>query len=134
MNELLDYFKNTVSISPEIEHKLYEIIEERNLIKGEQILTLEHDEEAISPNNFTVAAILIAHYDCSTGIREENAIELEMHSIRDGSGVYEDADFRFEQWKPSDLESMMNTLRLFVGSTNGLGNVNNHYAKYHNHS
>lgn len=104
------------------------------LLKGEQILTLEHDEEAISPNNFTVAAILIAHYGCSTGIREEDAIELEMHSIRDGSGVYEDADIRFEQWEPSDLGSMMNTLRLFVGSTNGLGNVNNHYAKYHNHS
>ena len=39
MNELLDYFKNTVTISTEIENKLNEIIKEKNLIKGEQILT-----------------------------------------------------------------------------------------------
>ena len=39
MNELLDYFKNTVTISPEIENKLKEIIKEKNLVKGEQILT-----------------------------------------------------------------------------------------------
>ncbi|ARV08234.1 hypothetical protein BTO05_00740 [Winogradskyella sp. PC-19] len=39
MNELLDYFKNTVTISPEIENKLNEIIKEKNLVKGEQILT-----------------------------------------------------------------------------------------------
>ena len=39
MNELLDYFKNTVSISPEIENKLRKIIKEKNLVKGEQILT-----------------------------------------------------------------------------------------------
>ena len=39
MNELLDYIKNTISISPEIESKLNEIIKEKNLVKGEQILT-----------------------------------------------------------------------------------------------
>jgi hypothetical protein len=35
MKELLDYFKNSVSISPEIESKLNNIIIERHLIKGE---------------------------------------------------------------------------------------------------
>ena len=38
MNELLDYFKNNISISSEIEDKLKEIIVEKNLVKGELIL------------------------------------------------------------------------------------------------
>lgn len=39
MNELLDYFKKTVFISPKIERRLSEIIKEKRLVKGEQILT-----------------------------------------------------------------------------------------------
>lgn len=39
MNELLDYFKNNISISSEIEDKLKEIIVEKNLVKGELILS-----------------------------------------------------------------------------------------------
>ncbi|WP_390240918.1 hypothetical protein [Vibrio sp. R78045] len=99
-------------------------------LKGEEILEQEYDEEATSPEHFAVAATLIAHYGCATGLNESDAIELEMHSIREGSGHFKDADERFEQWIPSCPESMMKTLRLFVGSTNGLGNVNCHYAKY----
>ena len=38
MNELLDYFKNSIAISPEIEKKLKEIIREKKLVKGELVL------------------------------------------------------------------------------------------------
>lgn len=39
MNELLEYFKNYISISDEIEKKLNEIIIEKKLVKGEIILS-----------------------------------------------------------------------------------------------
>jgi len=39
MNELLDYLKNSISISEEIENKLKDIIREKKVVKGEIILS-----------------------------------------------------------------------------------------------
>lgn len=99
-------------------------------LKGEQILSQELSEDGISPTNFAIAATLIAHYGCAATVNEKDAIELERYTLSTGAGSFENADSRFEQWVPKDVNSMMDTLRLFVASTNGLDNVNSHYAKY----
>ncbi|NOI32009.1 hypothetical protein [Vibrio coralliilyticus] len=99
-------------------------------LKGEQILTKELGEECLSPNNFAVAAILISHFHCAASIREDDATEIELYRTLDGSGTFETADSRYEQWVPENADSFMQTLRLFVASTNGLDNTNCHYAKY----
>lgn len=38
MHQLFDYFKKTMAISPEMEHKLTKIVMQKNLVKGAQIL------------------------------------------------------------------------------------------------
>ena len=64
MKELLDYFKNSISISPEIENKLNEIIKERNLVKGEQILT---DNSLKKEHVFVVSGCLRSFYKTEDG-------------------------------------------------------------------
>ena len=64
MKELLDYFKNSISISPEIENKLNEIIKERNLVKGEKILT---DNSLKKEHIFVVSGCLRSFYKTEDG-------------------------------------------------------------------
>jgi hypothetical protein len=87
MNELLDYFKNTVSISPEIENKLNEIIKERNLIKGEQILT---DNSLKKEHIFVVSGCLRSFYKTEDG--KEHTIQFAIKNcwIRDYITLYTD--------------------------------------------
>ena len=87
MNELLDYFKNTVSISPEIEHKLYEIIEERNLIKGEQILS---DNSLKKEHIFVLSGCLRSFYKTEKG--KEHTIQFAIKNwwISDYITLYTD--------------------------------------------
>ncbi|MBY7854329.1 hypothetical protein KW429_11535 [Vibrio fluvialis] len=99
-------------------------------LKGEQILEQELGEEGISPSNFAIAAVLIAHFGCAATLNAEDATPLERHCLSEGAGTFKDADSRFEQCVPSDLNNMMRTLRLFV-TNRGLDSVNNHYEKYY---
>ncbi|GAB1309667.1 Crp/Fnr family transcriptional regulator [Urechidicola sp. KH5] len=64
MKELLDYFKHSVSISPEIEHKINEIIKERNLVKGEQILTENSNKKE---HIFIASGCLRSYYKSENG-------------------------------------------------------------------
>ena len=66
MKELLDYFKNNISISSEIENKLKGIIVERNLVKGELILS---DDSLKKEHVFVVSGCLRSFY------KTENAKE-----------------------------------------------------------
>ncbi|WP_397446789.1 Crp/Fnr family transcriptional regulator [Polaribacter sp. R77954] len=66
MNELLDYFKKNISISAEIENKLKEIIVERNLVKGELILS---DDSLKKEHIFVASGCLRSFY------KTENAKE-----------------------------------------------------------
>ena len=59
MNELLDYFKKNISISSEIEDKLKEIIVEKNLVKGELILS---DDSLKKEHIFVVSGCLRSFY------------------------------------------------------------------------
>ncbi|AZS26303.1 hypothetical protein DYL72_15450 [Vibrio anguillarum] len=99
-------------------------------LKGEQILVDVFNEEGISPSNFAIAAILISHYGCAASPREVDATPLERYELSTGSGHSYEADQRFESQIPSDLDGMMEVLRLLLATTNGLDNVNSHYIKY----
>lgn len=66
MNELLDYFKKNITISSEIEDKLKEIIVEKNLVKGELILS---DDSLKKEHIFVVSGCLRSFY------KTENAKE-----------------------------------------------------------
>ncbi|MDE5179137.1 hypothetical protein [Vibrio fluvialis] len=100
-------------------------------LKGEEILTQELGEEGISPSNFAIAAVLIAHFGCAATLNAEDAMSLERHYLSEGAGTFKDADSRFKQCVPSDLNNMMRTLRLFVANCGRLDSVNNHYEKYY---
>jgi CRP-like cAMP-binding protein len=64
MNELLDYFKNTISISPEIESKLKKIITEKTLVKGEQLLS---DNSIKKEHVFVVSGCLRSYFKTEDG-------------------------------------------------------------------
>ena len=87
MNELLDYFKNTVSISLEIEHKLNEIIKEKKLIKGEQILA---DNSIKKEHVFVVSGCLRSFYKTEDG--KEHTIQFAIKNwwISDYITLYTD--------------------------------------------
>jgi CRP-like cAMP-binding protein len=70
MNELLDYFKKNISISSEIENELKKIIVEKNLVKGELILS---DGSMKKEHIFVVSGCLRSFY------KTENAKE---HTIQ----------------------------------------------------
>ena len=85
MKELLDYFKNTVSVSPEIENKLNEIIKEKNLVKGEQILT---DNSLKKEHVFVVSGCLRSFYKTEDG--KEHTIQFAIKNwwISDFIAIY----------------------------------------------
>jgi len=87
MKELLDYFKNSISISPEIENKLNEIIKERNLVKGEQILT---DNSLKKEHVFVVSGCLRSFYKTEDG--KEHTIQFAIKNwwISDYITLYTD--------------------------------------------
>lgn len=95
-------------------------------LKGEQILSQELGMEAISPNNFTIAAILTAHYGCAPSLQDGKAVELEMLSIMEGAGHFVGADERYSRWI-TNVDSIKETLRLFLPSTDGLKSNSSHY-------
>ena len=64
MNELLDYFKNNISISSEIENKLNEIIIEKKLVKGELILS---DNSIKKEHIFVASGCLRSYYKTENG-------------------------------------------------------------------
>ncbi|WP_460219438.1 Crp/Fnr family transcriptional regulator [Psychroserpens sp. MEBiC05023] len=64
MNELLNYFKNTISLSPDIELKLHDIVKERNLVKGEQLLA---DNSLKKEHVFVVSGCLRSFYKTEDG-------------------------------------------------------------------
>ena len=66
MKELLDYFKKNITVSREIEDKLKEIIVEKNLVKGELILS---DNSIKKEHIFVVSGCLRSFY------KTENAKE-----------------------------------------------------------
>ncbi len=87
MNELLDYFKNTISISPEIESKLSEIIKEKNLVKGEQILT----ENAIKKEHiFVVSGCLRSFFKTEDGKEHTLQFAIKNWWISDYITLYTD--------------------------------------------
>jgi len=64
MNELLDYFKNNIIISSEIENKLNEIIVEKRLVKGEMVLS---DNSIKKEHIFVVSGCLRSFYKTEEG-------------------------------------------------------------------
>jgi len=64
MNELLDYFKNNIIISSEIENKLNEIIVEKRLVKGEMVLS---DNSIKKEHIFVVSGCLRSFYKTEDG-------------------------------------------------------------------
>ena len=87
MNELLNYFKNTISISPEIENKLNEIIIERHLVKGEQILA---DNSLKKEHIFIVSGCLRSFFKTEDG--KEHTIQFAIKNwwISDYTTLYTD--------------------------------------------
>ena len=87
MNELLDYIKNTISISPEIESKLNEIIKEKNLVKGEQILT----ENSIKKEHiFVVSGCLRSFFKTEDGKEHTLQFAIKNWWISDYITLYTD--------------------------------------------
>jgi CRP-like cAMP-binding protein len=64
MNELLDYFKNSISISSKIENKLKEIITEKKLVKGEIVLS---DSSFKKEHIFVTSGCLRSFYKAENG-------------------------------------------------------------------
>ena len=64
MNELLDYFKQTISISSEIENKLSEVIKEKTFVKGEIILS---DNSIKKEHIFVASGCLRSFYKTENG-------------------------------------------------------------------
>lgn len=64
MKELLDYFKNDISISNEIENKLNKIIIEKKLVKGEIVLS---DNSLKKEHIFVVSGCLRSFYKTEDG-------------------------------------------------------------------
>lgn len=87
MNELLDYFKNVVSISPEIEKKLSEIIKEKNVVKGEQLLSANSSKKE---HVFIVSGCLRSFYKTEDG--KEHTIQFAIKNwwISDYITLYTD--------------------------------------------
>lgn len=64
MNELIEYFKKSISISSEIENKLNEIIVEKKLVKGETILS---DNSLKKEHIFVASGCLRSFYKTESG-------------------------------------------------------------------
>ena len=85
MNELLEYFKNSISLSKEIENRLKEIIIEKKLIKGELILT---DNTLKKEHIFVASGCLRSFYKTENG--KEHTIQFAVKNwwISDYMTIY----------------------------------------------
>jgi CRP-like cAMP-binding protein len=88
MNELLDYFKQTISISSEIENKLSEVIKEKTFVKGEIILS---DNSIKKEHIFVASGCLRSFYKTENG--KEYTIQFAINNwwISDYMTLYSDA-------------------------------------------
>lgn len=109
MNELLDYFKNNISISSEIENKLKEIIVERNLVKGELILT---DNSSKKEHVFVVSGCLRSFY--KTENAKEHTLQFAVKNwwISDYMTLYTDEKSMIS------IESLTNSKVLIISNDN----------------
>ena len=87
MEELLAYFKKNLSISPEIEDKLKGIIVEKNLVKGEIILS---DNSVKKEQIFVISGCLRSFYKTEKG--KEHTIQFAIKNwwISDYITLYTD--------------------------------------------
>lgn len=87
MNELLNYFKNSISISGEIENKLKEIITEKKLVKGEIVLS---DNSFKKEHIFVASGCLRSFYKAENG--KEHTIQFAIKNwwISDYITLYTD--------------------------------------------
>ena len=85
MNELVAYFKKAVTISPEIENKLHEIAQEKNLVKGELILA----ENSLKKEQiFVVSGCLRSFYKTADGKEHTVQFAIKNWWISDYSTLY----------------------------------------------
>jgi len=87
MNALLDYFKNNISISSEIENKLNEIIVEKRLVKGEIILS---DNSIKKEHIFVVSGCLRSFYKTEDGKEYTIQFAIKNWRISDYITLYTD--------------------------------------------
>lgn len=87
MNELLNYFKNSISLSSDIENKLKEIITERKLVKGEIVLS---DNSFKKEHIFVASGCLRSFYKAENG--KEHTIQFAIKNwwISDYITLYTD--------------------------------------------
>ena len=87
MNELIDYFKNSISISDEIENKLKAIIIEKKLVKGEIVLS---DNSIKKEHIFVASGCLRSFYKTEDG--KEHTIQFAIKNwwISDYMTLYTD--------------------------------------------
>jgi CRP-like cAMP-binding protein len=85
MNELLDYFKNDISISSEIENKLNEIIIEKKLVKGEIVLS---DNSLKKEHIFVTSGCLRSFYKTENGKEQTVQFAIKNWWISDYMTLY----------------------------------------------
>ena len=87
MNELIDYFKNSISVSDEIENKLDKIIREKKLVKGEIVLA---DNSMKKEHIFVASGCLRSFYKAENG--KEHTIQFAIKNwwISDYITLYTD--------------------------------------------
>ena len=87
MNELLNYFKNNIAISGEIENRLKEIITEKKLVKGEIVLS---DNSIKKEHIFVESGCLRSFYKAENG--KEHTIQFAVKNwwISDYITLYTD--------------------------------------------
>lgn len=87
MNELVDYFKNSIAVSDEIENKLEDIITERKLVKGEVVLS---DNSMKKEHIFVASGCLRSFYKTENG--KEHTIQFAIKNwwISDYITLYTD--------------------------------------------
>lgn len=88
MNELLDYFKQTISISSEIENKLSEVIKEKTFVKGEIILS---DNSIKKEHIFVASGCLRSFYKTENGKEYTIQFAIKNWWISDYMTLYSDA-------------------------------------------
>lgn len=88
MNELLDYFKQTISISSEIENKLSEVIKEKTFVKGEIILS---DNSIKKEHIFVASGCLRSFYKTENGKEYTIQFAIKNWWISDYMTLYSDS-------------------------------------------
>ena len=88
MNELLDYFKQNISISSEIENILNDIIKEKTFVKGEIILS---DNSIKKEHIFVASGCLRSFYKTENGKEYTIQFAIKNWWISDYMTLYTDA-------------------------------------------